>query len=58
MRGTIWLVEDRCDGTTLVVVRRGTIAFQDFVRHRTIVVTAGHSYRAHPVRRPRRKRRR
>jgi hypothetical protein len=45
VRGTIWLTEDRCDGT-LVVVRRGVVSVLDRVHHRTVLVTAGHSYLA------------
>jgi hypothetical protein len=45
VRGTIWLTEDRCDGT-LVAVRSGVVSVLDRVRHRTVLVTAGHSYLA------------
>lgn len=45
VRGTRWLVEDRCDGT-LTRVRRGSAIVRDFVRRRTVVVRAGHSYLA------------
>ena len=45
VRGTIWLTEDRCDGT-LIVVKRGTVSVLDEVHHRTVTVTAGHSYLA------------
>jgi hypothetical protein len=45
VRGTIWLTEDRCDGT-LVVVKRGVVSVLDRVHHRTVLVTAGHSYLA------------
>jgi hypothetical protein len=43
VRGTIWVTEDRCDGT-LVTVKRGRVAVRDFVRHRTVLVRAGNSY--------------
>jgi hypothetical protein len=43
VRGTTWLTEDFCEGT-LVSVRRGTVVVRDFVRHRTIIVHAPHSY--------------
>ena len=43
VRGTTWLTEDRCDGT-LIVVKRGVVTVLDKVRHKTITVTAGHSY--------------
>jgi hypothetical protein len=47
VRGTIWLVADRCDGT-LTKVRRGSVGVRDFVLHRTVVVRAGETYLAHP----------
>jgi hypothetical protein len=45
VRGTIWLVEDRCEGT-YTKVRRGVVAVRDFKRKRTVNVKAGHSYLA------------
>ena len=45
VRGTIWLVQDRCDGT-LTKVSRGTVKVADFRRHKTVTVKAGHSYLA------------
>jgi FG-GAP-like repeat/FG-GAP repeat len=45
VRGTIWLVQDRCEGT-LTKVRRGTVQVRDFQRKRTVSVKAGHSYLA------------
>jgi VCBS repeat protein len=45
VRGTIWLVQDRCDGT-LTKVTRGTVRVQDFKRKKTVTVKAGHSYLA------------
>jgi hypothetical protein len=45
VRGTRWGVQDRCDGT-LVTVRRGRVAVRDLVRHRTVLVRAGHTYLA------------
>jgi hypothetical protein len=47
VRGTIWLTEDRCDGT-LVRVRRGLVGVRDFKKHKTVAVPAGHSYLARP----------
>jgi hypothetical protein len=44
-RGTKWLVADRCDGT-LVRVTEGAVAVRDKVRHRTVLIEAGHSYLA------------
>jgi hypothetical protein len=45
VRGTIWLVEDRCEGT-FTKVTRGTVQVRDLKRRRTITVKAGHSYLA------------
>ena len=45
VRGTIWLVQDRCEGT-LTKVSRGTVQVADFQRHTTVSVKAGHSYLA------------
>lgn len=43
VRGTVWLTEDSCDGTLTRVVR-GRVEVLDRVRHRRVIVTAGHSY--------------
>ena len=43
--GTIWFTQDLCDGTYFHVVR-GFLLIHDFTRHRTIILTAGHSYLA------------
>jgi hypothetical protein len=45
VRGTIWLVQDRCEGT-FTKVTRGTVQVRDFKRKKTITVKAGHSYLA------------
>jgi hypothetical protein len=45
VRGTIWLVQDQCDGT-LTKVKRGVVAVRDFTRKKTVSVKAGHSYLA------------
>ena len=45
VRGTIWLVQDRCDGT-LTTVKRGTVSVRDIKRKKTVSVKAGHSYLA------------
>jgi hypothetical protein len=45
VRGTIWLVQDRCEGT-LTKVTRGTVQVRDFKRKKTVTVKAGHSYLA------------
>ena len=45
VRGTIWLTEDRCDGT-LVRVRSGRVEVNDLVAKRRVVVRGGQSYLA------------
>jgi hypothetical protein len=45
VRGTAWLMADRCDGT-LTKVTRGTVAVRDFRTKKTILVKAGKSYLA------------
>jgi hypothetical protein len=45
VRGTVWLVEDRCDGT-LTKVKQGAVAVRDFRRRRTVLVRAGGRYLA------------
>jgi hypothetical protein len=45
VRGTIWLVQDRCEGT-FTKVTRGTVQVRDFKRKKTVTVKAGHSYLA------------
>ena len=45
VRGTVWSIADRCDGT-LTHVARGTVVVSDLVRHKTITVRAGQSYLA------------
>ena len=45
VRGTIWLVQDECDGT-LTKVTRGTVQVRDVRRKKTVTVKAGHSYLA------------
>jgi VCBS repeat protein len=52
VRGTIWLVEDRCEGTN-TKVRRGVVAVRDFKRKKTVSVKAGHSYLARAASRKR-----
>ena len=44
-QGTRWRTADRCDGT-LVAVSLGRVTVTDRVRHRRVVVTAGHHYLA------------
>jgi Calx-beta domain len=43
VRGTVWLVEDRCD-TTLTKVKRGKVDVRDFVKRKTVVVSVGKQY--------------
>jgi hypothetical protein len=45
VRGTIWLVQDECDGT-FTKVRRGTVQVRDLRRKKTVTVKAGHTYLA------------
>jgi IPT/TIG domain len=45
VRGTIYTVADRCDGTLTHVIR-DTVLVDDFVRHKTILLHAGQSYLA------------
>jgi WD40-like Beta Propeller Repeat len=45
VRGTTWLVTDRCDGT-LTSVKSGVVSVFDFKRKKTVKVKAGKSYLA------------
>ena len=45
VRGTIWTVADRCDGTLTHDVT-DSVAVTDFVHHKTIILHAGQSYLA------------
>jgi hypothetical protein len=45
VRGTKWLVTDRCDGT-LTKVTQGSVVVRDFKRRKNIVVRAGKQYLA------------
>jgi hypothetical protein len=49
VRGTIWLTEDRCDGT-LTKVTKGKVAVFDFGRSKRVTVKSGHSYLARATR--------
>ncbi|HEX3737714.1 MAG TPA: right-handed parallel beta-helix repeat-containing protein [Solirubrobacterales bacterium] len=44
VRGTIWLVEDRCNGTTFFKTRRGIVSVKDFLLHKTLPLPAGKTY--------------
>jgi hypothetical protein len=45
-RGTEWTTTDTCDSTA-IRVREGTVLVTDFVRHRHVLISAGHTYTAH-----------
>ena len=45
VRGTIWLTEDRCDGT-FIRVRTGRVQIRDLPARRTITIRAGQTYLA------------
>ena len=47
VRGTVWTMADRCDGT-LTTVKRGKVAVRDFRLKKTIVLARGKSYLARP----------
>jgi hypothetical protein len=48
VRGTVWTTTDYCDGT-LVSVQKDVVSVLDLVRHKTVTVTAGHSYFARAI---------
>jgi hypothetical protein len=50
VRGTRWVVSDRCDGTLTRVVR-GSVTVRDRVRDKTVVIRAGQQYLAPAPRR-------
>jgi ferric-dicitrate binding protein FerR (iron transport regulator) len=43
VRGTKWLVTDRC-GSTVTRVTEGSVKVRDFAKHKTVVVRAGKKY--------------
>jgi hypothetical protein len=45
VRGTRWVVSDRCDGTLTRVVR-GSVTIRDRVRNKAVVIRAGQQYLA------------
>jgi hypothetical protein len=45
VRGTIWWVQNRCDGT-LFRVKRGVVTIRDFTKHTTVIVRQGSRYLA------------
>ena len=44
VKGTIWLVEDRCDGSTLTRVSRGSVTVRDFAKRKDVTVKRGKRY--------------
>jgi len=48
VRGTIWTIADRCDGSVVHAIR-DTVLVQDFVRHITVILHAGHTYPARAI---------
>lgn len=44
VRGTTWLVVDRCDASTLIKVAEGVVAVRDFVKGKLLTLTAGQEY--------------
>jgi hypothetical protein len=48
VRGTIWTIADRCDGTLTHVIR-DSVLVNDFTRHKTILLHAGQTYLAKAI---------
>ncbi len=46
VRGTTWLVVDRCDSSTLFKVGEGTVWVRDFVKEKSLTLTTGEQYLA------------
>jgi hypothetical protein len=44
VRGTTWLVVDRCDASTLIKVAEGVVSVRDFVKEKSLTLTAGQQY--------------
>jgi hypothetical protein len=44
VRGTTWLVVDRCDSSTLFKVAEGTVWVDDFVKEKSLILTTGQQY--------------
>ena len=44
VRGTVWLVRDRCDNSTLFGVREGVVTVDDFVKGTTLFLHPGQQY--------------
>jgi hypothetical protein len=49
VRGTVWVMADRCDGT-LTSVRQGAVSVRDLARGRTVLLHAHERYLARPGR--------
>ncbi len=47
VRGTIWLTEDRCNGT-FFKVKRGVVTIRDFTSNQTFPLPKGKTYFAQP----------
>ena len=47
LRGTRWVVDDRCDGTLTRVIR-GSVSVKDLVSRKTVTLRRGRSYLARP----------
>jgi hypothetical protein len=45
VRGTVWTIADRCDGTLTHAIK-DSVTVSDFVHHKTIILRPGHSYLA------------
>jgi DNA-binding beta-propeller fold protein YncE len=48
VRGTVWTIADRCDGTLTHAIR-DTVIVDDFVRHVTVILHTGQSYLAKAI---------
>ena len=44
VRGTTWMVKDRCDNSTLFAVREGIVQVRDFVKGKTLSLYPGQRY--------------
>ena len=48
VRGTKWLLQDRCNGTTFAKVLEGLVTLHDRVKNETVELEAGDSYTVRP----------
>ncbi len=46
VRGTTWLVVDRCDSSTVIKVGEGTVSVRDFIKGKSFTLTTGQQYTA------------